>query len=337
MAGVVVDDRQKALEDFHFLQNLIANKDQVVAAAFPDRKTQVLELLDRALQRGGRRGGPTKVQLLELREFSPGEFSVPDQRSKGDITQEIIHNINGGEGVIPPPIVPITPAPFPDGIPTGPVPEGWGEYVPQVSPTVVEKPLLLLRRGKLFHPKEVQLRMLLQEQEEWNIAKQGGDVTLLPYLRANIQEISGNDAPTPDTDVWIRYIYTQALEVEVEKIRKLIFTTGSRTINMVSGARDTSSSASSSDIESYCPNKSSRFNIAIKMGGKEKRKQKRKRKRKKKRKGRSKKRSRRKRRSDTSSSSDSSSSSSDTSEDEVQPNGRRVSARVYGPNHYEQL
>ena len=60
------DVRQKALEDFHFLQNLIANKDQVVDADFPDRKTQVLELLDRALQRGGRRGGPTKVQLLEL-------------------------------------------------------------------------------------------------------------------------------------------------------------------------------------------------------------------------------------------------------------------------------
>ena len=181
--------------------------------------------------------------------------------------------------------------------------------------------------------------MLLQEQEEWNIAKQCGDVTLLPYLRANIQEISGNDAPTPDTDVWIRYIYTKALEGEVENIRKLIFTTVSkRPINIVSGSADSSESASSSDIESYCPNKSSRFNIAIKMGGKKKRRQKRKRKRKKRKKGRSKKRRKRSKRRETSSSgSSSSSSSSDSSADEVQPNGRRVSARAYGPNHYEQL
>ena len=60
---------------------------------------EFLTILDRCLQRGRRRGDPTKDQLIRLRLLAPGDFTVPQISSKWDIIQEIIHNINdvGGE------------------------------------------------------------------------------------------------------------------------------------------------------------------------------------------------------------------------------------------------
>ena len=61
MAGVAQRDNDK-----HFVQNLISNNTQVIEEGHDDRKIEVIEIMNRLLDRGGRRGGPTKDMLIQL-------------------------------------------------------------------------------------------------------------------------------------------------------------------------------------------------------------------------------------------------------------------------------
>ena len=142
-----VQSNEQAQRDFHYVQNLLENEDNVIDEAFPGRKDEVLAILDRCLQRGRRRGGPTKDQLIQLRNFAPGDFTVTQTSGKRDIIQEIIHNINvvGGNNEDRT-TVDDTQVGIPTGRPGGPVPEGWEDLVPssETSSSSGVKPLLLL-------------------------------------------------------------------------------------------------------------------------------------------------------------------------------------------------
>ena len=328
-----ISDRDQALQDFHFVQNLIVNNDNIVDVGVPERKVSVLEILERAVQRGSRRGGPTKGQLLQLRDLAPGEFTVGQQRPKGEMLRELIRNINGETEDAP------REGPVVEGPPVGPVPEGWGNFAPPNVPRESGrlKPLLLLRRGSLTNSKGEQLQMLLQEQEELNLTKPDGDPDLINYLRENLREMTGNDSPVPESDQWVYFIYEKALEKEIQRFRGLFDNQsksgGSAKPIAISSedegrGRVTTGSDSDSDLSSYFPKK--RFAISLSERGMSRKKRKSKRK-KSKRKKRRKKRSKR----GTSSSSVEESSSSDS--DQVEPNGRRVSKKAYAGTHYEQL
>ena len=108
------------------------------------------------------------------------------------------------------------------------------------------------------------LKELQKEQEEFLRKKALNDYTLVPYIKTNIQEMSGNAAPLPDdtSQEWIYFIYEKTLEKEIQKFQELLNQDGDGEV-LQDGVQDDpvyTSSSSDSDLEAYFPKK--RFAIA---------------------------------------------------------------------------
>ena len=157
--------------DKYFMQNLTSNNTQVVEEGHEDRKNEVIAILNLVLARGGRRGAPTKQNLIHLCQLCPGQPVVVPTLTKSEIVRTILEDHNGDQPPQPPPI---QPPPVPVvvvnpvlGRPIGAPPAGWGHLVDDddfsVPPPQV-KPLLRLRRGELSSiPMERHLQLLLKE------------------------------------------------------------------------------------------------------------------------------------------------------------------------------
>ena len=327
------DSVEKLREGKTFIQDLVDNKRQVIDPQAPERRASVVSLLEVLESRTTRRGGPSRPLLLELSTLIPGESTLSQTSLKLEIVRDLLKRLREtrveNEGETQGNAV---------GEPQGPAPEGWGSYLPPTTPVVPSQPssLLRLRRGELSEKSNQEiLQLLLKEQDRLlSFKKKANDNEFLRFLRSNLQSMTGNTAPLPDTtsDAWVVYIYEQELKKQVEKTTKLAQQeVGGRGNPLVLGGHEEEGSSSAfdqqtsseSDIESYFPKK--RFAITMKFKGKRKRKRHRKKSKKRKKKSRSR------------VSSDSEESDSSSSSEDEQPNGRRVKKGKYGPNHYEQL
>ena len=120
--------------DRHFIQNLISNNTQVVEEGHDDRKIEVIAILNRVLDRGRRRGGPTKDMLMQLCQFCP---VVTPHLPKSEIVAILLGDLMDHRHVPPPPVPPVVPPVAPPvippvvvtpvmDVPVGPPPAGWG-------------------------------------------------------------------------------------------------------------------------------------------------------------------------------------------------------------------
>ena len=67
--------------DQRFLEGLVTNQQQVIDDQDPLRKQRVIEALRRTRDRGGRRGGPRRQTLLDLRDLVPGDHDNGNKES----------------------------------------------------------------------------------------------------------------------------------------------------------------------------------------------------------------------------------------------------------------
>lgn len=348
-----MDQRAQVREDKVTIQSLLDEGSDIVSQQHPERRTSVIEILERIRDAGARRGrgGPTKNMLLRLKDLVQGEFQTTIVSTKGAIVEELLNNLgdenandNDGDNEVEDQDVAL--------------PEGWGDMINPTN-TLPPTPLLRLRRNLVGDlPKEELISLLLDEQESATEAQVRNHGPTLRYVRRNLQEMAEKTVLLPpdtsDRVVWL--LYQAAIQKAVNKVstsekrnedservrprreRRRDTVTLSDLISQSESDSDTDDSTTDSDLESYAPNR--RFslqNYSSKSIPKRKRqKQKSKRKhaaRKRKRRKRMKKRKRRRKgREDTSSS-----STSSASDDDAAPNGRRVLAAAYDATHYERL
>ena len=346
---------QQLTDDREFVLNLIRNDLVIVDAAIPERKQSVIAILRRQQSMGGRRGGTTRADLINLNGFCPGEQLFGPNASKAEIIVDMLrrlgaageneaedreddrenaeNQVDGHEEALAPP--------------AGPPPAGWN--VPeQVVPRAVQvhDALLRRRRGLLRDmPVARQLSLLLDEQDAVEAAQIGADAPTLLFARQNLQQMTANPVPLPAevADEWVWYFYKAELAKEIDVLsreeneraviqeQRLATATAVPSSDRVVDLRreeaeedegdKTSSSSSDSDLASYAPKK--RFALKqYRPSKKEKRKRKRK-----------KKRSKKKRRRHSSSSSEDS-SDSDLADGS---NARRASGKAHNDLHLQQL
>ena len=113
-------DNPQWVEDKYFIQNIITNRCQVVDNAHPERQTEVINILRRLSDNGRRRGSITKVNLVELTEFLPGQPALQPTLPKSDMVGVLLEVLQPPNG--PPPVV------------TEPV-ESWEQFFGE-TPTV---------------------------------------------------------------------------------------------------------------------------------------------------------------------------------------------------------
>ena len=75
-------DNEVLAEDKLFIDDLLDNNLQVVDEEVPQRKDRVLQVLQRVVIVGPRRGGPTKRDMIRLKDLLPGDFNVRQTQSK---------------------------------------------------------------------------------------------------------------------------------------------------------------------------------------------------------------------------------------------------------------
>ena len=333
-------------DDKNFVLNIIQNEVLVVDAAVPERQEDIVQILKRQQLMGGRRGGPTRAELLSLRHFCPGEQQVDATASKAEIIAEMLRSLgvaeqddeearsDGGEDALAPP--------------AGPPPAGWN-LPEQVVPRAVHfhDALLRKRRGLLNDmPVQRQLSLLLDEQDAVETAQEEAHVPTLRFARQNLQQMTANPVPLPENvaDEWVWYFYKAELAKEIDLLSReeneraatqeqrpaaeAALPPVARAPRVVDLRKETekhddddgeSSSSSDSDLASYAPNK--RFALKQYRPSK-KRKRKRKKKRGKK---------KRKKRSSSSSDESSDSDLGDSS------NARRASGKAHDNLHLQQL
>ena len=341
-------DPQQLLDDRQYVLNLIQNDQQVIDPLAPERRASVVEILERLIPRGPRRGGPTKQELWSLQDLCPGEAQVNVTATKQAICEDLLRRLRDAR--------PRDGQPFdrPRGdAPAGDAPAGWEGMVAPADRVTVHQFLLQKVRNELEGTEDEQLGSLLCEQDAVVAAQRCNHGPTLQFARANLQEMSANPAPLPAnvTDEWVWYLYKTALSKMIDAIstsaaasqprvraapavadseledalaasasrpseaeRELARELAEET-ERASKDTDTTSS-SDSDLASYAPRKS----FSVDYGRKKKRKAKKKRKKRKKRKKKV-----------------TSSEESAENEDEDEPNGRRVSATAYNSTHLERM
>ena len=85
--------RAQLLDDRQYLLNLVANNYQVVDPAVPERRAEVVELLERSTVIGRRLGGPTRDDLWDLAELCPGEPEVRASANKADLIADLLRRV----------------------------------------------------------------------------------------------------------------------------------------------------------------------------------------------------------------------------------------------------
>ena len=347
-------DDDQHVEDKRFLESIIQQQRQVVDPNTPDLRVRVIGILRRTKDMGRRRGGPTRPNILSLRDLIPGDHP---KGNKGDIIESMLQSL---EEVVDDQENSEDQRSVSNDRPEGPVPDGWGDVLPGgpanqdslSGESPFESTLKKLKQGELrYVPQTEILQLLIKEQDEAKTRQSTNDDAFLSYLKTNLHIMAGDGTPHLPTDTsskWVWFLYRGLLEKNIASTQaKLLSHAGSqpeparahdksresrgRYSSGAAGATkedpiDMGSSSSDSDLQSYYPRK--RFALKRKRTSKEKRKKKKSKKKKKK------KKRRKKRAWDTSSES---SSSTDTESDEEEPNGKRVKSGSYGPYHYEQL
>ena len=345
-------DPQQLLDDRQYVRNLIQNDQQVIDPGAPERRASVIEILERLITRGPRRGGPTKRELWSLQDLCPGEAQLNETAAKQAICEDLLSRLRDAQPRDGQPV---------DGpggeAPAGDAPAGWGALVAPEDTVTVHKFLLQKVRSELEGiTGDAQLGLLLSEQEAVMSAQRNNHGPTLQFARANLQEMAANPAPLPAnvTDEWVWFLYKSALSRMIHSISTSAAASQPRvrtaptvadpeledaliaaaseeaSANRPSEAErelarelaedaaiDTDTTTSSdSDLASYAPRKS----FSVDYGRKKKRKAKKK----------SKKRKKRKK-------TVSSSEESEGNEDEDEPNGRRVSEKAYNATQLERM
>ena len=327
-------------DDRNFVVNIIQNDIMIVDAAVPERKESVIEILRRQQAMGGRRGGPTRADLVNLSNFCPGERQAEANANKTDIIADILRRLGAveldsdgdnqeadREDALAPP--------------EGPPPAGWG-LPDQVDPRAehTHDTLLRRRRGLLNEmPVARQLALLLDEQDAVEVAQIEAHAPTLRFARRHVQEMTKNPVPLPANvaDDWVWYYYKAELAKEVDLLSRQENERAAaqqprrnlppsvpdlREESESEGEEEDNSSSSDSDLASYAPKK--RFSLKHYRPSKKRKRKQRKRKRKRK----------KKKRRGYSSSSSGGTSDSDLADSS---NARRASGKAHDELHMQQL
>ena len=142
--------------DKNYIQDLLDNNTQVVELGFPERKREVVDIVQRAIlvAQNRERGGPTKEMLLQLKDLCPDGTNVNRQMNKIQVLQVLLtalqqqedEEVDGEDD---------NEQRAPAGnqeLPVGQPPEGWGQFMaprPIDQPPQMSKPMLKLKRGLL--------------------------------------------------------------------------------------------------------------------------------------------------------------------------------------------
>ena len=290
-------------------------------------KTTLQNVLQRVAQMGGRRGGPTKNNLMHMATLLPGDATFTRQNSKAEMAAGLLQMLARVPDVpaqqVPPP---------PDNADTNvrdlqqeqnsEVPVGWEQFFDRdhhAGDTDEDRILLQIKRGSATHTPHRLLQLLLSEQEDAKEAQRQRDPVFEQYIRSNLQVLADNPHPlpiaTPSRIVWS--IYFRVLQDQIDRTAKELDADGSQVSQSSSHSGKRSSqrqpSSSDSDLDSYAPKK--RF-APVRYKSKRKKKRKKKKRRR--------------------SHSDSDSSSSSSSDDDI-PNSKRVRSSAYDATHMERL
>lgn len=318
----MADQEQQLQQDIDFIRPFIDGNIPFTG----QHKTTLENVLQRAARLEGRRGGPTKNDLMRLATLLPGGTTFTRQNTKAQVIAGLLQMLARLPDVparqLPPP---------PDDASVGSVqqqqqhdeiPVGWEQFFDQDNHDASadrDRIFLQIKRGTTTCSPHRLLQLLLSEQEDAKEAQRQGDPEFENYIRSNLQELADNPNPLPDATpsrlVWS--IYFRVLQNQIESTAKELDTEGSQSskISHHSGKQKPARqlSSSDSDLDTYAPKK--RF-APVRYKAKKKKKRK--------------KKKRRRYRSE-------SESTSSSSSDDNEPNSKRVRSSAYDDTHLERL